>query len=77
MIIKNGFFKHLKSKVTCLPKSGLTMTEIEVIKTNLKISRSRVLKHYENMMIERIKPGHPEKVRALKEQIRNKVSRIR
>ena len=53
------------------------MLEIETIKGDLKINRSRTLRHFSNLLIDNIKPAHPDHVRELKELIRNQVSRIR
>lgn len=87
LILKKKYFKCMKSVFSPKPKACITkknfgtmklsMLEIETIKRDLKINRSRTLRHFQNLLIDNIKPAHPDHVRELKELIRSQVSRIR
>ena len=48
-----------------------------MILADLKISKQRTLKHFQAILIDKMKPAHPDQMRALKEEIRTDVSRVR
>ena len=44
----------------------LTVQELNLIQRDLKINKSRILRSYQCLLIDHIKPAHPDAVRVLK-----------
>lgn len=76
LIYENNYFAATKKVLGRKPHAvltkqnyqGLTLNthEIELINKDLKISRSRVIKAYQNLLVNNIKPAHPDVVRELR-----------
>jgi hypothetical protein len=59
------------------PSLKLKVQELSLIYRDLKISKSRALRAYQNLLVDNIKPAHPDAVRVLKAQMKNDISRLR